>query len=136
MMNRIRTSSQRYRRHTIILRYDNIAFMTDTDQFIIHSICSITNHDYFAIIRYQISNHDWYRTTVLPEHNALLQFSQPSQFPDRHLHRPIFEFFCFSYFMITQFDFLFVPFCTNTPFCCKETNIRETVLLDTPICSA
>ena len=107
-----------------------------SDQFIIHSICSITNHDYFAIIRYQISNHDWYRTTVLPEHNALLQFSQPSQLPDRHLHRPIFAFFCFSYFMITQFDFLFVPFCTNTPFCCKETNIRETVLLDTPICSA
>ena len=135
-MNRIRTSSQRYRRHTIILRYDNIAFMTDTDQFIIHSICSITNHDYFAIIRYQISNHNWYRTTVLLEHNALCSFLNRLNYRtgiciDQYLHSSV-----SPTFMITQFDFLFVPFCTNTPFCCKETNIRETVLLDTPICSA
>ena len=47
------TFSQCHCRYTIVLWYDNISFMANTDQFIIYCICSCPYYNHFAIIRIQ-----------------------------------------------------------------------------------
>ena len=53
LMDRIRTFPKCHRRHTIILRHNDIALMAETNQLVVHCIRAGTNHDHLTIIRIQ-----------------------------------------------------------------------------------
>ena len=67
-MNSISTFSQCHCSHTIVLWYDNISFMADTNQFIIYCICSCTDNNNFTISRWQnmvCITQQHYRNTII-----------------------------------------------------------------------
>ena len=53
LMDRIRTFPKCHRRDSIILRHNDIAFMTEIDQLVVHCVRAGTNHDHLAVIRVQ-----------------------------------------------------------------------------------